>query len=71
MAERGKSLRIVTDGFPLVEGIFLDCIWLFPFFSQTRTPLFKQRTFLQQVLAEREKCAGGDIKSLCRRRLSF
>lgn len=26
--------------------------------SQTWSPLFKQRTFLQQVLAEREKCAG-------------
>lgn len=50
-----------------LSGLYL----VFPFFSQTWTPLFKQRTFLQQVLADREKCAGGDIKSLCRRTLPF
>lgn len=58
MAERGKSLHIVTDGFPLVEGIFLDCIWHFLSSRKHGPPLFKQRTFMQQVLAERERCAG-------------
>lgn len=67
MPERGESLRVFTDEFPLVEGIFLVCISFFP--ANTIHPI--QTEGISAVGICRGRGVQGKIESSCRRRLFF